>query len=124
MEGNGYIDYLHQAIEANTTKTAFSDYQGESYTFGEVGEWIMKHHQLFKELDIHKGDRIALVGRNMSAWAISYLSVVSYGAVVVPILPDFSANDIQHIVNHSGAVLLFATDLAKRQDRPRKDAAH
>lgn len=111
MEGNGYIDYLHQAIEANTTKTAFSDYQGESYTFGEVGEWIMKHHQLFKELDIHKGDRIALVGRNMSAWAISYLSVVSYGAVVVPILPDFSASDIQHIVNHSGAVLLFCTDL-------------
>lgn len=102
---------MMNSIHENAELNAFSDYLGGTYTFKQVGEHIAKLHRLYKQLGIQRGDKIAIVGRNMSSWAISYLSVVSYGAVVVPILPDFSANDIQHIVNHSGSVFLFATEL-------------
>ncbi|MFT3740905.1 MAG: AMP-binding protein [Breznakibacter sp.] len=111
MENNGYIDLMSNAIVNNQNLNAFSDYLGDVYTYKQVGDQISRLHELYHRIGISKGDRIAIVGRNMSAWAISYLSVVSYGAVVVPILHDFSANDIQHIVNHSGALFLFATDL-------------
>lgn len=111
MDGNGFIELMHRSITDNADRLAFSDFKGESYTFAQVGKRIGELHGLYRHLEIGRGDRIALVGRNMSAWSIAYLSVVSYGAVVVPVLHDFSANDIQHIVNHSGAVFLFATDL-------------
>ena len=68
-------------------------------------------HHFFKDQGIKKGDKIALIGRNMSSWGVTYLAVVTYGAVIVPILPEFSSNDIHHIVNHSESKLLFCTDL-------------
>lgn len=111
MTENGYLSLMVKSIRQNAGLVAFSDYQGSSYTYQEVGIQILKLHQQFEKLGIRKGEHIAIVGRNMSGWAIAYLSVVSYGAVVVPILPDFSTSDIHHIVNHSGSVLLFATDL-------------
>ncbi|MDG5799538.1 AMP-binding protein [Marinilabiliaceae bacterium ANBcel2] len=111
MEANGYISMVKDVIENHADKTAFTDFKGESYTFREVGERIYKLHCVYKELGIKKGDKIALIGRNMSNWGITYISVITYGAVVVPILPDFHSNDIHHIVNHSESDLLFATDL-------------
>jgi long-chain acyl-CoA synthetase len=62
-------------------------------------------------LGIEKGDKISLLGKNSAHWAIIYLATVSYGAVIVPILPDFHANDIHHIVNHSDSKLLFVGDM-------------
>lgn len=67
-------------------------------------------HFLFKELGIKKGDKIAVIGRNLNNWAITYLGTISYGAIIVPILPDFNSSDIHHIVNHSDSKLLFATE--------------
>lgn len=67
-------------------------------------------HVLFEELGIKPGDRIALVGRNNTRWCIAFLSTITYGAVVVPILQEFSSNDIQHIINHSDSRLLFVGD--------------
>lgn len=109
MESNGYISMVQKAIENYADAKAFSDYGGETYTYGEVGETIFKLHETFDELGIKKGDKIALIGRNVSNWACVYLSIVTYGAVVVPILPDFHSNDIHHIINHSESILLFAT---------------
>jgi long-chain acyl-CoA synthetase len=65
-------------------------------------------HKLFAHLGISKGNKIALIGKNCSEWAIAYLATVTYGAVVVPILPNFTPNDVQHIINHSDSILLFA----------------
>lgn len=90
---------------------ALSDYKGGTLTYAQVGERIIGIHQLYKSLHIQKGDKIALIGRNMSNWGIVYLATVTYGAVIVPILPDFSSSDIHHIVNHSGSKVFFATDL-------------
>ncbi|HLW06012.1 MAG TPA: AMP-binding protein, partial [Marinilabiliaceae bacterium] len=109
MKSNGYISMVQKAIENYTDSTAFTDYGGESFTYREVGQTIFKLHETFRELGIKKGDKIALIGRNMSNWSSVYLSIITYGAVVVPILPDFRSNDIHHIVNHSEAVLLFST---------------
>lgn len=105
-----FTDYLENSIKKNWNIQAFSDYNGESFSYAEVGLEILKFHVLFESLQIKKGDKIALIGKNSSRWAIVYLSAVTYGAVIVPILPDFIAEDIHHIVNHSDSVLLFASD--------------
>lgn len=109
MKSNGYISMVQNAIENYTDSTAFTDYDGESFTYREVGKTIFKLHETFRELGIKKGDKIALIGRNMSDWSSVYLSIITYGAAVVPILPDFRSNDIHRIVNHSESVLLFST---------------
>lgn len=111
MTNNGYITMVEDVIMKHPDLHAFSDYQGESMTFREVGRKIYLLHQFFHETGVKKGDKVALIGRNMSSWAVSYLGIITYGAVVVPILPDFHSNDIHHIINHSESVLLFSTDL-------------
>ncbi len=111
MENNGYSGLVKQALENYSSLPAFSDYKGDTLTFAQVGERIEGLQQFFKAQGVKKGDKIALIGRNMSSWGVTYLAVITYGAVVVPILPEFSSSDIHHIVNHSESKLLFCTDL-------------
>ncbi|RCW39352.1 long-chain acyl-CoA synthetase [Marinilabilia salmonicolor] len=110
MEQNGYIGLVKSALENYSELPAFSDFKGDTITFREVGKYLYRCHRVYKALGIKEGDKVALIGRNSTNWALSYLGAVTYGAVVVPILPDFSPSDINHIVNHSGSVLLFTTD--------------
>lgn len=106
-----FIKYFENSIKEHWDLMAMTDYVSKkSYTYQQVGEEISKLHILFKELNIAQNDRIALVGRNTPEWAITFLATISYGAVIVPILQDFHADDIQHIVNHSEAKLLFLSD--------------
>ena len=102
---------IRKILVENSDKLAFSDYQGKNYTFRNVAKKIYYLHHIFEDLGIEKGDKIALIGRNMSNWSISYIAIITYGAVVVPILPDFMSNDIHHIVNHSESVLLMSNQL-------------
>ncbi len=111
MENNGYSGLVKQALEQYCNLPAFSDFKGETLTYAQVGERIQGLHHFFQEQGIKKGDKVALIGRNMSSWGVTYLAVITYGAVIVPILPEFSSNDIHHIVNHSESKLLFCTDL-------------
>ncbi len=111
MTNNGYISLVEDVIKKHPDYKAFSDYQGDDFTYREVGKSIYFLHQFFHEVGIKKGDKVAMIGRNMSNWALTYLGVITYGAVVVPILPDFHSNDIHHIVNHSESILLFSTEL-------------
>ncbi len=111
MIKQGYIGLVKSALENYSDRPALSDFREDSVTYRQVAQHIYKCHQIFKDLGIKRGDRVALIGRNMTNWSMIYLGVATYGAVVVPILPDFSPNDITHIVNHSGSVLLFSTDL-------------
>lgn len=90
---------------------ALTDYfKGEKFTYFEVAKEIAKIHLLFKEAGIKRGDKIALIGRNNTRWCISYLSTITYGAVIVPILQDFNPTDVINIINHSESKLLFLGD--------------
>ncbi len=111
MDGNGFIGMIKHALLTYKDQPAFSDYDGSSYSYQQVSDRIYWIHQLFEVCDIKKGDRIALIGRNLSNYAITYLASVSYGAVIVPILPDFGSTEIHHIVNHSESQILFTTDI-------------
>ncbi|MFA8433955.1 MAG: AMP-binding protein [Marinifilaceae bacterium] len=110
MIKNDLIRTIKDAIVNNWEHPAFTNYQKDTQTFGEVAERIVWMHKIFKELGIKKGDKIAVVGRNLNSWAITYIGTITYGAIIVPILPDFNSGDIHHIVNHSESVLLFSTE--------------
>ncbi len=105
-----FVAYVEDSIKKNWTLPALSDYNGESLTYADIGNHVLKFHLLFDRIGIKKGDKIALVGKNSARWCCVYLSVVSYGAVIVPILPDFKPDDIQSIINHSDSILLFSSD--------------
>ena len=79
-------------------------------TYGQMAERIAYLHLLFERVGIQEGDRIAVMGKNNSNWVTTYLATVTYGAVIVPILQDFKANDAIHIINHSESKMLFITD--------------
>jgi long-chain acyl-CoA synthetase len=102
--------YFETAIKQCWNNEAFSDYNGQNLTYSQVADQISRLHLLFERNGIQQGDKIALIGKNSTNWAIVYLAVVTYGAVIVPILSDFKPNDIHHIVNHSDSLVLFAGD--------------
>jgi long-chain acyl-CoA synthetase len=110
MINENLVLYFEQSIKQNWEKPALSDYNGFSYTYGDVAIQIAKIHLLFERNGIRKGDKISLIGRNSTNWAIIYLAVVTYGAVIVPILPDFKPNDVHNIINHSDSIVLFISD--------------
>jgi long-chain acyl-CoA synthetase len=110
MINERFVDYIEKSIKKNWNLPALSDFTGEKLTYADTGNYILKFHLLFDRMGIKKGDKIALVGKNSARWCCVYLSVVSYGAVIVPILPDFKPDDIQSIINHSDSILLFSSD--------------
>jgi long-chain acyl-CoA synthetase len=110
MIRENFTELIRLGIQKNWNITAISDYGGISNTYGDVAEKIIKLHLQFKSCGIKPDDKIALVGKNSVNWAVSYLAVITYGAIIVPILPDFKPNDIHHIVNHSDSVLLFVAN--------------
>lgn len=112
MIEENFIKIYEKSFKENWDLPALTDYNTrETFTYGEVAEQIARLHLLFKYCQIRRGDKIALVGRNTPRWCIAFMAAVSYGAIIVSILQDFNANDVQHIVNHSDSVLLFAGDL-------------
>lgn len=108
MLKENYTEFVWNSILENWDRTVFTNYGSTSYTYGEVGRCMYYFHKLFCKLGIKPGDKISLIGKNCGEWAVAYQSVVTYGAVIVPILPNFTPNDVQHIINHSDSVLLFA----------------
>ena len=104
------IGYIEQSIRQNWEIEALSNYKEKGYSYKEIAEKILKLHILFKRSGIKEGDKIALVGRNSANWCVTYLAAVTYGAVIVPILPDFKPDDLTNIINHSDSRLLFVDD--------------
>jgi len=101
---------FESAIRKNWELMSLSDYGGETNTYREVGQKIAGIQAVFRDYGIRKGDHIALLGKNSASWGIIYIATVTYGAVIVPILPDFKPADIHYIVTHSDSVLLFVED--------------
>jgi long-chain acyl-CoA synthetase len=110
MNQNKLIGLYAQTFRTNWKLPAFSDFQGPNCTYGEAAQTIRQVHCYFREAGIKKGDKIAILGRNSSNWAISFLAISGYGAVSVPVLPDFNHEDIHHILNHSESVFLFVAE--------------
>ncbi|PKL92042.1 MAG: long-chain fatty acid--CoA ligase [Candidatus Goldiibacteriota bacterium HGW-Goldbacteria-1] len=103
-------ELYRQSFEQNAALPAFSDYGKEPITYAQAAEKVAKMHESFSEAGLKKGDKIALAARNSTNWVLTYLSAITYGAVIVPILADFKPSEIQHIINHSDSVLLFASE--------------
>ena len=106
------IKIYEKSFRENWDLKAVTDYgTTTSLTYGQIAERIARLHLLFKHCGIEQGDKIAVMGKNNSNWVVTYLATITYGAVIVPILQDFKANDAIHIINHSESKLLFITDL-------------
>lgn len=111
MIKENFIDTIRNSIVDNWNDVAFTDYgTTNSMTYGDVACQIEKLHILFRTCGVEKNDRISLMGKNTSSWVTVYLASVTYGAIIVPILQDFRANDAIHIINHSESKLLFIAD--------------
>lgn len=102
-----FLYYIEHSIKIHWNHQALTDYKGTTHTYKDVARKIAKLHLLFENGGIRKGDKIALCSRNMSNWGIAFLATLSYGAVAIPILHEFKPDNIHHIINHSGARLLF-----------------
>ncbi|MDP8214108.1 MAG: AMP-binding protein [Candidatus Euphemobacter frigidus] len=101
---------FEESIKKYWDSPCFADYRKETITYADVARKISLLHAIFTERGIGRGDKIALVGNNSTNWAIVYLATVTYGAIIVPILPEFHDDDIQHIINHSESRVLFAAE--------------
>lgn len=107
---DSFIQLVEESIRANWDRDAQTDYKGATLQYKDVARKIEKMHILFEHAGIKKGDKIALCGRNSANWTATFLGVVTYGAVAVPILHEFKADNVHHIVNHSEARMLFVGD--------------
>ena len=107
-----FIDYIEQSIIKNWDKDSLTDYKGITLQYKDVARKKTKFHIVFENAGIQPGDKIAVCGRNSAHWAVTFLATITYGAVIVPILHEFKADNIHNIVNHSEAKLLFVGDQA------------
>ena len=115
MEIPSFNELIEKAIIDCWDHDALTDYKGTTLQYHDVARKIEKLHILFENGGVAKGDKIALCGRNSSAWACAFLATLTYGAIVVPILHEFTADQIHNIVNHSEAKFLFVGDIVATQ---------
>lgn len=107
---NSFIELIEQSIRNNWNQDALTDYKGITLQYKDVARKIEKLHILFEHIGIKPGDKIALCGRNSANWTATFLGIITYGAVAVPILHEFKADNVHNIVNHSEARMLFVGD--------------
>lgn len=108
MIEQNFIKLYEESFKNNWDLPALTDYKvNTSYSYGELSREIASLHILFSELNIQKGDKIALIGKNHSSWSILFMATVTYGAVIVPILHEFNTESMEHIIEHSDSKLLF-----------------
>lgn len=111
MIQENFIKIYEESFQKNWDLPALTDYGKEqTFTFGDVATEIARIHLLFQECQIRRGDKVALIGKDNARWCIAYMAVITYGAIIVPILQDFNPNDVHHIINHSESVFLFVSD--------------
>ena len=116
MATKHYLSYLQETMHTNWDSLAMTDLDGENkYTYAQLAAAIAKLHVTWRQLGIKEGDKIALCGRNCANWGLLFLAATSYKAVVVSILPDFTADGIYSLVDHSEAVLLYVGPNVKRK---------
>lgn len=111
MIKENFIKLYENSFRENWDLPCYTDYgENTQYTYGEVAEKIARLHLLFKHCSLRRGDKISVIGKNNAHWCIAYMATITYGAIIVPILQDFTPNDVHHIVNHSESTFLFVSD--------------
>lgn len=115
---NSFNSYIERSIVNNWNLDALSDYKGITLQYHDVARKIEKLHILFENSGVQKGDRIAICGRNSAHWAVAFFATLTYGAVAVPVLHEFNAEQIHNIVNHSESKLLFVGDVVAKTITP------
>lgn len=111
---------IEQSIISHWDSDALTDYKGITLQYKDVARKIEKLHILFENSGVEHGDKIAICGRNCASWAVVFLATLTYGAVAVPVLHEFTADQIHNIVNHSEAKLLFVGDVVATVIDPTK----
>ena len=106
-----FIAFIENSIKKNWDLDALTDYDGATLQYKDVARKIEKVHIIFEQAGIKKGDKIAICGKNSSHWGVTFLAILTYGAIAVPILHEFKADNVHNIVNHSEAKLLFVGDV-------------
>jgi long-chain acyl-CoA synthetase len=104
---NRFLNLIENSIKTHWNSPVFSDYEGKTFLYKDMAKEIEKIHILFREMGIEKQDKISLIGRNSSHWGIAFFAILSYGAVAVPLLHDFTPDNVHHLVNHSESKILF-----------------
>ena len=106
-----FLTFIENSIKKNWDMDALTDYKGATLQYKDLARKIEKLHILLAESGIQPGDKVALCGRNSSHWGVAFLAILTYGAVAVPILHEFKADNVHNIINHSEARLLFVGDV-------------
>ena len=120
MEIPSFVKLIEASLVKNWDRDALTDFKGATLQYHDVARKIEKLHILFENSGVKPGDQIALAGRNSTNWAVAFLATLAYGAVAVPILHEFTADQMHNIVNHSDAKLLFVGDVVATQIDPTK----
>ncbi len=107
-----FLALIENSIKQNWDLDALTDYKGATLQYKDLARKIEKLHILLEESGVKPGDKVALCGRNCSHWGVAFLAILTYGAVAVPILHEFKADNVHHLVNHSDARILFVGDVA------------
>src|SRR5574344_1579177 len=110
-----FNNLIQKSIIDNWEKDALTDFKGATLQYHDVARKIEKLHIMFENCGLKNGDKVALAGRNSANWAVAFLATLTYGAVAVPILHEFTPDQIYNIVNHSEAKLLFVGDIVATQ---------
>ena len=111
MEFKSVNKIFENSLRNNWDRPALSNYQGVTLHYRDVARRIAKMHIMYEHCGLEKGDKVAICSRNQANWGVSFLSVLTYGAVPVPILHEFKAGNVHHLVNHSEAKILFVDDV-------------
>jgi long-chain acyl-CoA synthetase len=111
MIEQNFIQLYENSFRKNWEQPALTDYkENTTYSYGELAREIARLHLLFRELGIEKGDKISLIGKNHSSWSMLFMATITYGAVIVPILHEFSPESMEEIITHSDSRLVFVNE--------------
>lgn len=120
MDNGKFLTLIKQGVTDNWERPALTDYNGETYLYKDFAREIAKLHILFDALEIQKGDKIAICGRNSANWTVAFFASLTYGAVITSVLHDFNGESIHNIVNHSDSKLFFAGEFVWSKIEPDK----
>ena len=111
MEFTSVNKIFENSFKKNWDRPAISNYHGETLHFKDVARRMEKLHIMFEECGLQKGDKVAICSRNQANWAVTFLAILTHGAVPVPLLHEFKSANIHHLVNHSEAKILFVDEV-------------
>ena len=111
MEFTSVNKIYQESFKKNWERPAISNYRGETLHYKDVARRMEKLHIMFEECGLQKGDKVAICSRNQANWAVAFLSIMTHGAIPVPLLHEFKSANIHHLVNHSEAKILFVDEV-------------